>query len=408
MLKRRHYQPCLEILEARDVPAFSIVQSGAVLTLNGSNNPNSVLIEDLGSNTIRITQDAVESLYSNINRINVNGRAGNDNVTYSVLSPSVKLWLDVRLGAGNDTFTGSVTLLPEDMVTAFNASPRRLPADNVHRIDVDGGSGNDNITLAAEGLLPTGVSFQGNFKGGSGADNILTSFAGSNDGEVLVRIDGESGNDNLAAILGRSTGPASTNTGTIKIKVEGGTGKDVLNSWLGRSSDDEFAPSEGIDNAGTIDLKLDGQHGDDEINYFLGTGPAFSSQVTNSGLLNVNIYGGSGDDNILADVGDLSTTGLTYNFLNTGTAKINAYGESGKDNVTAIMWVENSGTGSFRGAISGGLNRDNLYYQLLLAGDNTAGAKGTLYAGPLDDLVQASAIVQVLNAKKVTVIPDVI
>jgi hypothetical protein len=404
MLKRRTYRPLLEILEARDVPAFSVVQSGAVLKLNGSRDADIVLIEDLGANTIRIVHDdASENTYSNVNRINVNGGRGDDVVTYSVVSPSVKLWVDVRLGSGNDNFTGSITLLPEDVQETLRS---RLPDDNVHRVDVDGESGSDNITLAAEGLLPEGVSFQANFRGGSHADNIFAALAGTNAGEVLVRIDGESGNDTLAAVIGRATGPASTNTGTIKVKVEGGTGKDVLNSWLGQSSGDEFNPSLGVDNAGSIDVKLDGQTGDDQINYYLGTGPAFSSQVTNSGQLNVNVYGGTGADTILLDVGDVSSTGGTYNFVNTGTANIKAWGQHGRDSVEGIMWVENSGTGVFNGYLSGGLQRDALYFQLLLAGDNSAGATGTLHAGPLDDPVLASAIVEVLHSRNKIVIPD--
>ena len=50
---------------------------------------------------------------------------------------------------------------------------------------------------------------------------------------------------------------------------------------------------------------------------------------------------------------------------------------------------------------------DSLYYELVRAGDNASNAQATLNAGKLDDPVLASAIVQVLNAKKVTIIPEV-
>lgn len=410
MKKRLSYRPHLESLEARDVPAFSITQSGSVLFLSGSRHADVVRIDDLGSNDILITQGSTETLYSNVNRINVSGRDGNDRVTYSVVSPSVKLWLDVRLGSGDDTFQSSISLLPEEPVFETLTSGKKLPPDNVHRIDVNGDSGNDNITLAAEGFLPAGINLEANLSGGSGRDNIVASLAGANEGTVRLKIDGDSGNDNLAAVLGRSTGPSSTNTGVIDIKVEGGTGDDYIKSWLGRSSGDELAPSEGVINAGTINVTLDGQTGNDSVNYLAGAGNAFSAQIVNTGSLNVNVRGSHGNDSVLAAVGTTVDNGLgefVNNFYNTGTFRLNTEGNAGRDSVSNYIWLDNSGTGSFRGTSEGGLSKDSLYYELVRAGDNASNAQATLYAGKLDDPVLASAIVQVLNAKKVTIIPEV-
>ncbi len=410
MKKRLSYRPHLESLEARDVPAFSIYQSGSVLFLSGSRQADVVRIDDLGLNSILITQGSTETLYNNINRINVSGKDGNDSVTYSVVSPSVKLWLDVRLGSGDDTFEGSISLLPEGDV-GIETVGRRLPPDNTHRVDVDGDAGNDNITLAAEGLLPGGINVEANLHGGSGRDNILASLAGANEGSVSIRIDGDSGNDNLSTILGRSTGPSSTNTGVIDVKVQGGTGDDYIKSWLGRSSGDELTPSEGVINAGTINVTLDGQTGNDIVNYLAGAGNAFSAQIVNTGSLNVNVRGSHGNDTVLAAVGTTVDNGLgefVNNFYNTGTFRLNTEGNAGRDSVSNYVWLDNSSTGSFRGTSTGGLSKDSLYYELVRSGDNASNAQATLYAGHLDDPVLASAIVQVLNAKKLTIIPDMV
>jgi hypothetical protein len=409
MKKPRYYRPRLECLEARDVPAFDVWQSDAILYLKGSRGADTVLIEDLGNNDIQITQGTTSAVYSGINRINMKAGPGDDVVTYSVISPSVKLWLDINLGSGNDNFEGAITLLPEGGAVAFT-STRRLPADNVHRVDVDGEQGNDNITLTAEGLLPAGVSLQANLRGGSGRDNILTSFAGQNDGEVKIRLDGQSGDDNVAAIFGRATAPSSINNGNIDVRVEGGSGRDTLNAWLGVDSGDVTAPSEGVVNVGTLNIKLDGQSGDDSVNFLAGVGNAFASSIVNGGNLNVKVEGGSGADSVLADVGGEIDNGLgelVFNFANAGTFNLTTEGNSGRDIVTNVVWLDNSGTGSFRGKSSGGLSRDDLYYELRRAGDNAANVLATLYAGPLDDPVLASAIVQVLNSKRVTIIPEV-
>jgi len=408
MKQRCHFRPHLESLEARDVPAFSITQSGAVLKLMGTQYADSVRIDDLGSNNILITQGTTERTFNNVNRINVYGRDGNDSVTYSVISPSVKLWLHVHLGQGDDTFEGSISLLPEADV-GIETVGRRLPASNAHRVDVDGDSGNDNIILAAEGRLPAGISLQANLRGGSGRDNILTSMAGTNDGEILVKIDGESGNDNLAAILGRSSGPASINSGLIDIKIQGGSGSDTINSWLGRDSGDELLLSEGVTNTGTINVSLDGQSGDDSVNYLAGVRDAYAAQILNTGSLNVKVRGGTGNDSVLADVGDTIDNGFgefIFNFYNTGNFRLSTDGNSGRDEVANFVWLDNSGSGSFRGTSEGGTGKDALYYELRRSGDNAANALATLYAGPLDDPVIASAIVKVLNSRKVTIIPE--
>ncbi|HMO35085.1 MAG TPA: hypothetical protein PKA06_03485 [Gemmatales bacterium] len=86
MKMRRNYQPRLECLEARDVPAFSITQSNAVLFLKGTRHADFVLIEDLGNNDIQITQNGTSSIYSGINRINV--KAGPGSLLGSFALPS--------------------------------------------------------------------------------------------------------------------------------------------------------------------------------------------------------------------------------------------------------------------------------------------------------------------------------
>ncbi|HMO35084.1 MAG TPA: hypothetical protein PKA06_03480 [Gemmatales bacterium] len=303
-------------------------------------------------------------------------------------------------------------MLPEEEgVLALSGGSRRLPPSNVHRIDVSGGSGNDNITLTAEGYLPPGVSLQANLRGGSGRDNILTALSGQNDGDVRIRMDGQSGDDNLAAILGRSTGPVSVNTGTIDIRVDGGSGRDVINSWIGVDSGDEFAPSAGVVNTGDINIRLDGQSGDDRVSFLSGVGSAFASAIINSGLLNVKVEGGSGNDVVVADIGDEIDNGfgdLFFNFSNVGIFHLLTEGGSGRDEVTNVVWIENSENGTFRGRSYGNSGRDSLYYEFRRSGDNPLNAQATLFADSKDDPVLASAIVQVLKARRVTIIPDIV
>lgn len=394
--KRSSYQPLIEILEARDVPAFSITQSGNVLNLKGTNAAEQILIEDMGLNTIRVTQNAVESFYDNINRVNVRANGGNDTVSYGVFSPSLKLLIDVDLGTGNDTFNGSLSLLTEMEMNSSSSSPNKLPDADLHRVQVYGRHGNDNITIAAEGQLPFGARLQIVAYGGHGNDNMIASLSGTNDGQTGVILDGESGNDYLAAIVGRGTGPATENNGLLNLVLKGGHGNDNLNSWLGQAAVPGDPDSEGVINNGNMNVTMDGESGNDSVNYYLGTGPAFSTQIVNSGALNVSIKGGHGNDNIVAEVGDSIMD--VFNFTNFGTFNLTTEGGAGRDSLRNSVWLNNEDPGVFNGRAVGGLHGDNIYYELLRAGTADFNANARVFAGPLD-YVTASAIVQVLNAR---------
>lgn len=390
---RSNYRPVAEVLESRELLAFSIAQSGNVLKLTGTKAAETVLIEDLGSNSFRVTQNEVERTYNGVNFVNVAAGKGNDTVNYDVLSPSLGVQITVLLGDGNDTFLGTIDLIPDEQpMTASSRSS--TPAANTHRVRVDGGDNNDQIGLSTEGAIPAGVVVEFHAKGGSGNDLIGASFAGDNAGTLKVKLEGESGNDTLGILLGDSD-LNSTNSGLIDASLDGNSGNDSIFVQLSEASFESLGGN--VDNSGTILVATNGGLGNDVIDLTASEGTQGVPAVVNSGLMSFKANGSFGDDSITARF-SLTFGEEQSNIDNSGTIRLVTDGDAGKDTLVNQVAVNNSDTGRFYGRSIGGLNRDRISYFAEFFGTGLGSA--VVEAGPLDDSIQVTAIVQVLNARR--------
>jgi Ca2+-binding RTX toxin-like protein len=177
------------------------------------------------------TYDAVSGI------LNVAGTNGSDNIAVLVQATDP----DSLPGTGDET---------SDLVVTRNGSPVAScslldAAAPINRLVIDGGNGNDTITVDDAVL----VSVQAN--GGNGQDVI----------------DGGGGNDTLSGGNGKDSldgaaGDDQVDGGNGADNLQGGLGVDILN---GGNGPDTLADPDG-------DQGLDGGHGPDTINGLLEQG----------------------------------------------------------------------------------------------------------------------------------------
>lgn len=271
-VKKPGFQPSVEMLENRLAPAISVtVLPNNVLIIRGDQADDHVAITDDGYGHVTVQSGEFIGDYSGISKIRVRLRGGDDTFTYNrvetfhpMIYPgpvATPLNLKIDLGQGNDTASFTLT---EGM---GNAKAKIL---------VKGASGDDSVTLDVGemyrgrfrfvALMGDGDdSFQGNLTGalggrsrvaiavvgmngndylrmdcaadldaraklgvflvgGSGSDEIFAQYAGVNLGTVGLWINGDDGNDTLAAEYLFSEG----STGLAALGSSGGTGDDHM------------------------------------------------------------------------------------------------------------------------------------------------------------------------------------
>jgi hypothetical protein len=279
---KARFVPNLEALENRLTPACSITESGGVMTITGLSLPtpggvisaNHIVISDNGSfpGKITVTCDgaAPHTNAGFVNVIVVNAQDGNDQVEYTYLPGAAGFprTLYADLGNGNDEFLGLIS------------SP--LVAANL-TITALGQQGNDALRVAtaamtSAGPLPMNVRIAPNktvnvsLDGGIDNDVAFLAYRGVLNGNLLMNVNGNAGQDSLFAnvnLLAGSNGHLGTSAAVAK--VTGGADNDEV-SFL-------------VKKAGTpvINARLDGGLGIDRAlrtNYVVGVGSE-TNQVLN-------------------------------------------------------------------------------------------------------------------------------
>jgi len=160
-------------------------------------------------------------------------------------------------------------------------------------ITIQGGAGNDSITISPNANLPSSISVK--LVGGAGNDTLT----GGNGAETL---DGGDGNDNLFGgggndALSGGAGDDNINAGSGNDYANGGSGNDTI---VGGDGSDRVVGGDGedtIDGGGGNDY-IDGGSGDDALHGGVG------KDTISSGLGSDDIFGRDSADRLLSDNDD--------------------------------------------------------------------------------------------------------
>jgi hypothetical protein len=309
--------PVLETLEDRCCPTapvsgFGIVASGHTLTITGDNAAHLITINDNGQGSVFAQMTGPEGTVSRfargIDTIRVITGDGNDSVNYALRGNLVQnLNLDIDLGNGNDRV--DVSMLPAI------SSPRVA-------IDVQGGTGSDEVTTRFGQITDTVMTFRALL--GQGSDI----FNGYLHGDLL--------------------GSAVAN-----FLVEGGQGSNSLSL---------HADGVRVDPAALLEVDLRGGSGNDMV--------AMTYDGELNGRLSLGEYGGAGNDRMVAN--------LKVEPFSKGQLEGRIRGEAGDDVITfdvrdhSFWWEENpagtgdalvkSGLSSVHLLTDGGLGADTCYH----------------------------------------------
>jgi hypothetical protein len=241
------FAPSMEALEDRSVPAVTAALAGGTLLLQGGGASETATVSHDGNGNIVVTATGLGTQsFSNISKVEFDMNGGNDLVTFnqgSSLSPVTQvrnMTVEAHLGGGDDTFQanlfGSVT----------NGATMR--------IDVDGDSfltsGNDVVTIRAGNLDPsealdsaadfdvqTGSTLSVNVIGDGGSENIDVFYQGELDGALRLNLDGQSGGDDVAALVDIDAGSTGHLLGLqngTAARVSGGSNDDDLRFQIDR------------------------------------------------------------------------------------------------------------------------------------------------------------------------------
>src|SRR4051794_10847630 len=152
--------PRLESLEGRQLLAAAATQvrireavsgSTAALMINGTNRPDLIQIADNGSGqagnvTVSLGDGTTYTSKNAISLIQVNGKQGNDQVSYNLTGDLVAARsLSVSLGAGDDQFLAKID--------------GAIETTSMLDLEAYGGAGNDNMTIAQTGATWAGTFF---------------------------------------------------------------------------------------------------------------------------------------------------------------------------------------------------------------------------------------------------------
>ncbi len=254
------------------------------------------------------------------------GANGNDTVTNSSGADGVLVSLD---GSSNVVTIGQ-TAIPVGATFAFlqiTSGGATLTVDtSVSQVTVDGGAGDDTITVtdidhACRGSLVV--------RGGIG-DDVLTAN-NAKIGDIRLRMEGGDGNDSILGSSGSDT--LSGDAGIDRIK--GGNGNDLI---LGGASIDS----------------LNGDAGNDTI-----IGGDGSDTLVGDGA--DTIFGDAGDDSLQGDQGaDLISGGEGDDFARGGDGNDTITGDTGNDSLLGDSALDSISGGDGDDTLDGGRNDDVL------------------------------------------------
>jgi hypothetical protein len=262
---------------------------GGTLTITGDNTANTVVINDNGANlptfggmptgspgatpdvgttlalsvtcngTTQTFPAAPSTTPSQLTSVVITMGKKNDNVTYNLtagLRMNAVRSIAANLGKGNDTFSLVVgtTLVPNPMFPTSPTVLNGLEANSSLSVNVQGGAGNDFLSVNATKGFNIGPNAAAvfNLLGGTGDDNIavnanatlngpFTTTPGTSTtvparaGSLTILVDGGGGNDGVFGLLNLAGGNTTAT-------VNGGGGND--NIGLVANFDDTFVALE--------------------------------------------------------------------------------------------------------------------------------------------------------------------
>lgn len=222
----------LEVLEDRCLPTI-IAQVGTLLTITGTSGPDLIRIGDAGTGQVSVLVGPVgrqtfPQIFNNVTRIVVRTGGGDDTVHYDLLgNVTASRSLDVDLGAGNDRFVAFLN--GNDLGAGVNYALNVKGGAGNDRLHVDAGNDPDRATVAqlSEGLVLPFAQAGGNT---GGAPGVAIPIGAA----LRLALDGGSGNDTITVnyqgfIAGSPIpGGRAANEGTLAVLTNGGPGNDVI------------------------------------------------------------------------------------------------------------------------------------------------------------------------------------
>jgi hypothetical protein len=235
------FRPRLEVLEARHLPACTVLFSPTAVTITGDNRANAVTISDAGTGAVgslSVTCDGVTTsnpIALTAFAVNVDTSGGSDSVVWNLtgeLPATQARTLTVRLGKGNDFFQArSLAFGPNESADADLAPGSSLS------INVSGQAGRDTLDFNLQkdfdvrrsGALAATLQVVAN--GGPDRDRITLALEGAVNGTMSFALNGGGGPDRVAAFIGLKT----NTVGVLNGQVNGQGDDDLLALVVNRS-----------------------------------------------------------------------------------------------------------------------------------------------------------------------------
>jgi len=310
--------PRLESLENRWCPSCTVSVNGGVMRIIGDSGANAVTVTHDGAGNVTATCDSAAGSGSNIKKIIIDTKGGDDTVNLSVTGNlTTRLDLDLNLGAGNDTAN-----------LKFAAISTRL------KLRADLGAGNDVLGVNLDQEIRPGAKVDLDVKGSDGADTWNLSANEVRSGaELKASFDGGRHNDTLNVFLGDPIDSGAE----VTIIGRGGDGNDSL-----KVDATTFGTGANIAAGAELKVSLDGGNGADTLDV------SYDGDV--DGKFDVGLAGGPGNDTVTANV--------TVNSGSTGEIRARVNGGSGNDNLTLNVFDLSAGMADIKARLDGGAGFD--------------------------------------------------
>lgn len=301
-IRKHHFQPTLESLTDRIVPAVSASFNAATGVL--------AVVGDANANTIAFSRDAA-------GRILING--GNIAIAGGPATVATTTIIKVNGAAGNDTIV-------------LNEAKGALP-----KVHFNGGAGNDTLTGGAGADLLFGQSGNDILSGRGAADVLLG--GGGNDtltgGDGDDQSHGQSGNDRMVWNPGDDTDLNEGGDGVDTVEVNGASGAEQFTTTANgtRVRFDRLDPAPFAIDIGTSEnLVLNANGGND----------SFSATGNLAVLIEITVDGGGGNDTLLGSNGiDVLIGGEGNDFIDGQQGNDTAFMGAGDD---VFQWDPGDGS----------------------------------------------------------------